>query len=332
MDPDENTESKRTDLSVITKKVPIAPSTTTIKEIVNLLNTEKPDQFDSVNYIYIVNRDNVLRGVVSIKEVFRNSGEARLGDIMKTDLVVAREHSPQEKAALLAIKNNIKAVPIIDKNKKFLGVITSDAILNILHRESVEDLLYTAGVGKIKNFESGLVTASIADHLKSRLPWLIVGLFGGIFAATIVTGFDDLIQKMVLLAAFLPAVVYIGDAVGAQTQMIAIRSLAIDKDFAISKFIKRELLISVLIGLVIGVSAGAISQIFWGNPVLALIVTVSFIFTIITSSAIAVALPLVFEKYKVDPAIGSGPVATVIRDILNIVIYFLIALLFLGSR
>ncbi|MBI2621673.1 MAG: magnesium transporter [Candidatus Levybacteria bacterium] len=331
MDNDRSAVGKKMANLVATSKVPTVSSTTTVGEAEKLLSTEKIDQYDSVNYIYILNEKNNLRGIVSIKEIFRNASDTRLSGIMTTDLITVRGHSPQEKAALLAVKNNIKAVPVIDKDGKFLGVITSDTILNILHEENVEDMLYTAGIGRLNNPEIKLIDASVSDHIKVRLPWLIVGLIGGIFAAIIVSGFDSLIRQMILLTAFLPAVVYIGDAVGVQSQTIIIRSLVLDKNLSFMKYMWRELAISILIGVIIGAAAGVISQIFWGNLTLALIISVSFILTIILSSIVGIILPLVFDRFKVDPAIGSGPLATVIRDILSIVVYFTVASFFLRN-
>jgi len=321
---------KRLALNALTDKVPTASLSTTVRDIEKLLDTEKKDQFETINYIYVLSDNRTLKGVVSIKEIFRNSRETEVSKIMTTDLVTVRSHSSQERAAMLAIKHNIKAIPVVDRDDRFLGVIPSDTILDILHREHIEDVLYEAGIGKFNNPITELINASAFDHLKRRLPWLIVGLLGGILAASIVSGFNTLIEELVLLAAFLPAIVYIGDAVGAQSQTILIRSLAIDKTMSIKKYISRELIVGSTIGVIIGVFAGIISKVFWGDFTLALIVATSLFLTVLISSVIAIILPLLFQKASIDPAIGSGPIATVLRDILSIVIYFTIASFFLG--
>lgn len=314
----------------MSSRVPALLPHSTVEEAKELLNTEKPDQYDSINYIYVVDEKNILQGVISIKELLRNKNKTVLSNIMKSNLITLSEHSHQKRAALLAVKNKLKAVPVIDKEGKLLGVITSDSILSILHKVHAEGLLYSTGIGNLRVDESGLISASVAEHLKARLPWLLVGLVGGIFAASIVSGFDVLIEKMILLAAFLPAVVYIGDAVGTQSQMILVTSMAIDKKLIINRYLWRELAISSSIGLIIGISAGIISQIFWGNLTLSYIVITSFLFTIIISALIGVILPLGFKKLKMDPSVGSGPIATVMCDILNILVYFTVATLFLG--
>ncbi len=316
-------------IHALTSQVPTATQNTTVQEIENILNTETVDEYDSINYIYILDNSHKLVGVISVKEIFRQPKSTILSTIMKTDLVTMSAHSHQEKAAILAIKHNIKAVPIVDKDSKFLGVITSDVILSILHSANLEDQLHQTGLRVFAGTQGNLTSSTIWTNLIIRIPWLLVGLVGGILAASIVSGFDQVIEELVMLAAFLPAIVYIGDAVGAQTQMIIIRSLAIDKHFPISRYLSREFVISSLIGLTLGGLTSLIAQLFWGDPKLSLIAGVSFIITIVVSSMVAVLLPLLFNKLKIDPAIGSGPLATVIRDILSILVYFLTASLIL---
>jgi len=312
-------------MRVMTKNVPVFPLSTTVGEVTRVLSDEKTDNFDSINYIYVADDKNRLRGVVSVKEILQSPEQSKVSQIMKTELVTVREHSPQEKAALLAIKNNIKAIPVVDKDNVFLGIIPSDVIMSILHRENVEDMLYSSGISTPESYLTNINTSTIKDQLRIRLPWLIIGLVGGIFAASIITSYDDLIQEFVLLAAFLPAVVYIGDAVGAQTQMIVIRSFAQDKPISFTQYLVKELRISSVLGVVLGGISGVISQLFWKSTSLSAVVAISFALTSIVASSIAVTLPFLFNKFNVDPAIGSGPIATVVRDMLSIIVYFTVA-------
>lgn len=309
----------------LTPKVPTVAQHTTVQQIERLLSAETENEFDSINYIYIVDQKAKLKGVVSVKEIFRHPKSTVISSIMNTDLVKISAHSHQEKAAILAIRHNIKAVPVIDRDDRFLGAITSDVILNILHSANLEDQLHYTGLRLLHPSPANFSDSSLWTQIKIRVPWLVFGLLGGILAASIVSGFDQVIEELVLLAAFLPAVVYIGDAVGAQTQMIIVRSLALDKNLSLSRYLSRELLISSLIGIILGSLTSLIALLFWDNSDLSLIAGVSFLLTIISSSMIAVLLPLIFNKLRIDPAIGSGPLATVIRDILSIMVYFLVA-------
>lgn len=315
---------------VVTNKVPTCSSRTTVGDVIKLLNTEKPDQFVSINYIYVLDSENKLKGTVSVENIFRNDHSEILENLMNTNLITVREHSHQEKAALLAIKNDLKAIPVTDKNDKFIGVITSETILNILHREHVEDLLHYAGLGKYKNFGHDFISVPVHTQIKARLPWLIIGLVGGIFAASIVSRFDVLLEELVLLAAFMPAVIYIADAVGTQSETLIVRNLSLNEKLNIRKYIQKELVITGSLGLIIGILAGILSQIFWQNFTLALIVSVSFLLASIASAICGVMLPIILEKLKIDPAVGSGPIATVISDLLSIIVYFSVASFFLA--
>jgi magnesium transporter len=314
---------------VATKKVPVCSPHDLVGDVIKKLTVEKPGEYDWINYIYVLNSEKKLKGTLTIEKIYRSDHKQKVSEIMNTNLVSVRAHSPQERAALLAIEHDLRAIPVTDKDDNFLGIITSEAILNILHKEHVEDILHLSGLGRYRNFDKDYYSLPIVKQILARLPWLVIGLIGGIIAASIVSGFNKYIEELVLLAAFLPAVVYIGDATGSQTQTLMVRNLGLNLKQPFIKYLEKELLISVLIGLFIGALAGLVSQIFWNNFTLALIIFVSFLLTIMVSAVVGVVLPFLFQKFKIDPAIGSGPIATVIRDLLSILVYFSVAMLFL---
>ncbi len=126
---------------------------------------------------------------------------------MKKDIVVAHPTTHQEKVAILALKHNIKAIPVVDKENHLLGVVPSDIILDILHNENVEDALLTAGVDRFKDPARSIIEASAFLHFKKRFPWLILGLIGGMIAAFVVSGFEESLNVQIILAAFIPAIV-----------------------------------------------------------------------------------------------------------------------------
>ena len=206
-----------------------------------------------------------------------------------------------------------------------LGVIPSDVILNILHNENIEDVLRFAGVNKLKDPAVSIIKASAAIHFRKRLPWLILGLFGGIVAALVIGFFEEALRVHLALAAFIPAVVYMADAVGSQTQIIFVRSLALNHKLNLKKYIWREARVNLFLALVLGVIISIVSLLWWKSSLLGIILGVSIFLTILTAMAVAIFLPWLFSKFKYDPAIASGPFATVIRDILSLLIYFGIA-------
>lgn len=306
------------------KMFPTAKPDDTVGEIEKLL-VQDAKKFETINYIYITDNEGHLVGVVSLKEIFRAKKNLALGDLMETKLVTADFGVKQEEVAYLAIKHNLKAIPVTDKGGHLIGVVPSDIILQILHEEHSEDLLRSAGVVISKDPAKSIISASPLSYFNKRIPWLILGLGGGVAVASILGAFEDAIREMLTLAAFIPAIVYMSDAVGSQTQTIFIRSLAIDPTMGIKKYLIREMTAGVAIALFLSLLIAAISFIWWEPAILAIILGISFFITIVVAIVVGLLLPWVFIRTKIDPAIATGPFATVMRDILGITIYFTVA-------
>jgi magnesium transporter len=294
----------------------------TISDIRKLISK---NNFDFIDYIYVINDKNILVGTLSIKKILKENKNIQLKKIMNKNLISVRPHTDQEKVAMLALKNNLKAVPVIDKENKLMGVISSHVLLNILHNEGIEDVLRSAGIRKFKDPAKDIIHASAYTHFKKRLPWLIIGLIGGIMAAIIVGLFENILNIYILLAIFVPAVVYMADAVGSQAQTIFIRSMALDKELSYWHYAFRELKINFFLGICLGLIFYIIVLIGWGENFFAIIISISILATVILSMAISILLPIIFSKMNFDPAITTGPFATAVRDLTSLLIYFIIA-------
>lgn len=301
----------------------------TLGDVMKLLQ-EKMGQFETINYIYVIDAANKLLGVFSIKEVFKNPGETKISDISTKNVITAHQHMRAEKIALLALKNNLKAIPVVDKENHLLGVVPSDTILETLHNKNVESALLSAGIHKFKDPAKSIIHASALLHFKKRAPWLILGLLGGTVAAFVVNSFEEALQIHLILAAFIPAVVYMADAVGTQTETIFIRSLSLEHKLNFKKYIFREIKVGFLLALVLGIIMSLVTLLWYPSALISLIIGVSFFFAILMAVALAIAIPSLFLKLKLDPALPSGPFATVITDISSLLIYFLIATIFLN--
>ena len=288
---------------------------------------EKAKEFDTLNYIYVVDREKRLLGVFSLKEVFRKSEETKVKDLMVEKIIKTNPHLDQEGVAILALKHNLKSIPVVNKDDKFLGVVPSDTILEILHSEHTEDILRTAGVHNGVYFPSRVLKVPVGILAKTRIPWLIVGLLGGIFAAQIATFFETPLRAHFALVAFIPLIVYMADAVGTQTQTLIARNLALDLEFCFKKYFIKEIKVSILIALVLGVFLSVFSLFWYKLPYLGLILGLSLFFTVISAMFIGSLIPYFLQKFKHDPAIGSGPFATIVTDICSLVIYFSVATL-----
>jgi magnesium transporter len=305
----------------MTTCVPTISPESTIKTLEEKLHKHMVD-YETINYTYVVDQHNHLIGIVSIKEIFRQPKSKKIEAIMKDSVVSVRAHTDQERVSYLAMKNNLKAMPVVDKDNHFLGIVPADIIQSILYSEAEEDLMKSAG---ITPFGSEGIKAGTWIHIKKRLPWLVLGLIGGMVAAFVIGRFEHALEQEILLAAFIPAIVYMADAVGSQSQTIFIRSMALDRKINILSYFFHELKVSIAMSVILGILVSLIACFWQGSFVIGVILALSMFITIIVASVIAIIMPWLFERLKYDPAVASGPFATIIRDLLSIIIYFLIA-------
>ncbi len=312
---------------LLTSAVPIINKETTIAEAEQLLRSQVGN-FETINYLYVVSKIGELIGVLSIKELFRLPREGKVGKYMTTNIVTARSHTRQERVAQLALQHNLKAIPILSKEKILIGVVPSDKILTILNQEHTEDVLRFAGVrGKIEAEDAAdiVLANSPISHIRARLPWLIFGLFGGIVAAIIVHFFEVTLAEQLVLAAFIPAIVYMADAVGSQTEMIFIRALALDHKLKIAAYLKREFLVNLTLGIILALLTFSLSMFWLNSLIISLILSISIFITIGLTIVVGIIMPWAMYSRGYDPAVASGPLATVLRDIGSLFIYLVVA-------
>lgn len=309
-------------------KVPIFAPDTRAREVVAHL-TDKKHGFESVLYIYAV-ENKCLIGILSIKELLQAHADAKISDIMISKLVVVHAGATLERAAIVAIQNGIKAVPVVDHSGAFLGVIGADTILHTLHREHTEDLLRIGGIEIVEQKHILKMLSDKVTHLlRIRTPWLVLGMLGG-FIATLVAGFfEQAIAKEAALVFFIPVIVYMSDAVGTQTQTLFIRALAVRK-ISLLRYLAKEIVVDIVLGLMLGLLIAGFG-LFWqrGSAVVPLIVGLSMAINVVIAGVVAIIISWLLKVLKRDPAIGAGPFATVVQDILSLVVYFVVASLML---
>jgi len=309
----------------MTEGVPTLPPTAAVGDIETMLK-EHPEAFQTINYVYVIGKEGDLEGTVSIGELFRQPKTTTLSRIMTRELITARPHTDREHVARLALKHNLKAIPIVDKDNHFLGVVPSDTILDILRTESLEDTLKAAGIHSPPEEHDAILASKTGVNVRRRLPWLFAGLLGGFGAASLVRAFEEALSTDLLLTAFIPTIVYMADAVGTQVQTVLIRALAVEHEgFPLKRYFRREAAVNLVLSVLLGGVAGLIGMLFFDAPNLGLILGFSLFATILAASAVAATLPFLFLRFNIDPAIASGPLATIIRDLMSLLIYFLIA-------
>jgi magnesium transporter len=305
--------------------VKIGQSISDIQE--KLLKTAK--NFKTLDYVYVIDEENVLKGVASIKEILQSPKNLKIEKVMKRKLVVAHSLMHQETVVQLALTNNIKAVPVVDKDNHLLGIVPYDTILQIFHEEVHEDIFKSAGIHRP---ERGLnvIKASTSKMLKVRLPWIIVGLVGGIIAASIVGNFENVLSTYLVLAMFMPVLVYMSDAIGTQSETLIVRSMALDPKFSIKTYLSKEFKVAIYLASVCAIFLAVTAMLGWGVYLLGIVIGLSMFLSIIVAVLVATFLPLMLRKLKLDPAVATGPFATVITDILTLAIYFGVASVLIG--
>ena len=313
--------------ALMTDKVPIAFLTSTILEVEKYLKRKK-DKLESINYIYTIDKSGILKGAVSIKEVFRQGKHRKLKEFIEGKPIIVSPYTGGERVANLALKNNIKSVPVVNKGGEFLGVVLSDTILEIAYRESQEDLSLLAGI-EDPELSKGSEKISIFSSLKNRLPWLIIGLFGGFLMSRTITSFESTLAENLILASFIPLVVYIGAAVQTQIGYFIVRDLAFNPKLNFLFYAFRQFKVVLLIGFSLSILVFLSTFIFYTDLIVAWVLAFAIFLATLSSIITGVLIPFVFHRLKFDPASASGPIATIIQDLTSILIYLLVAKSFL---
>lgn len=301
---------------------------TTCKEALATIKAREREWPDT-EQIFVIDEGKKLIGSVNFKTLIASDWHTHLSSIMRRDFISVTDHAHQKTIARLAIKTGLANVPVTDADGRYLGIVDSTQILRILHEQHVDDLMRFSGVlGSEKLYN--LFKTTISDSIRIRIPWLIIGLIGGIFISRIIEQFSGKLEQELSLAAFIPLIVYISDAAGTQTQTLYVRAASLEQ-IRFKRYVIEELKIGLSIGFVVAILAVLIISSFYGiSSRLPYIVGVSMFLGITTSGVVATTISWLIDRSGKDPALGSGPFATVIQDFLSVLIYFITATLLLG--
>jgi magnesium transporter len=265
-----------------------------------------------------------FRGIVSIEDLLAAPDAATVADIMDADPPTIAPGVDQEVAAWRAVRKGESALPVVDADGNFVGLIPPDRLLAVLLEEHEEDLSRLGGLLKSASAARASSEEPFQRSFWHRIPWLLLGLVGAMIAADLVGAYETVLSRKVMIAFFIPGIVYLADAVGTQTETMIVRGLSIG--VPLRRMAAREIATGLAIGVVVGAAAGLLIWLRWGDPPTALSVMLALFAACGTATATAMVLPGAFSALGQDPAFASGPLATVIQDLLSIVIYFAIAM------
>lgn len=300
---------------------------------ISAANLEK----ETIYTIFITDEERVLEGAISLRDLLIAPGDAKLEDIMTLISLTVTTDTDQEEVARLVQKMDWLAVPIVDKENRLVGIVTIDDAMDILEDEATEDLLTQAGLltGKEANRSEALINGNLWTIWKVRLPFLFIAIIGGMLAALLMSGFEDVLEASFAVAFFIPLIMDLGGSVGTQSSTVFARGVALGH-ICMQRFIKhflKEVGVGISLGTVTGLIAGIIATVWQGGdaPLLGLAVGLSVVATSTVASLLGFLVPYVLVKRNIDPAAGASPIITTMKDITGLLVYFMFASIFLRN-
>ncbi len=304
-----------------TEFVAINKEMTTEEAIEVLRRTAR--QAETVYYVYVVNDQEQLVGVISLRELITAPPGARIKDVMRTNVISVNLHTDQEEVARVVKKYDFLVIPVVDDDGVLLGIVTVDDVLDVIEEEATEDFLSLANVHR----EGQYLEMNDIQRAVLRLPWLIALLFGALLAGSVIQFFEGTLESVVALAFFLPVMAGGPGNVATQTLAVVVRGLATGEVTSQQALLVmlREMRVGLIVGVVCG-SVLALIAFFWqGSSTLGVVVGLSLACSMILATALGSLLPLIINRIGVDPALASGPFITTLMDVTSMLIYFSVA-------
>ena len=290
-----------------------------------LKTLQDQQEAEMVFYLYITDEDDSLVGVASLRALATTPSNTLLKDIMEKRVHSVRPETDQEDVAQIVAQYNYLAVPVIDGDGRLLGIVTVDDVVDVIREEATEDFLQMAGAGKDRE----ILLKSSWENAKVRLPWLFASWIGGVMAAYIIGKYENMLESMIALAAFIPIIIGMGGNIGTQSSTIIVRGMAtgrieIGNEF---KVLLKELRVGLILGVLYGIMLGIFANFkFLGSdPILGAVVGLSICSSMLLATAVGTFTPLILRKLDIDPAVATGPFVTTSIDILGVLLYFMIA-------
>ena len=281
-------------------------------------------------YVYVVDEENKLKGVLSLRQLVQTKPDTPLKDLMTSHLYTVHTDMPQETVARAVARYNLLAIPVINSIGHLVGVVTIDDIVDVIREENTEDMLKMAGTGDLD-----ITSRSIFINTRARLPWLLASFAGGLLAVYVIGIFEAQLEQIAALAAFIPVIMGMGGNIGTQSSTIIVRSIAIG-EVSIKdtwRVLWREFSTGALLGTTYGVLLGGFTYLFpqfrefaWKLP---LVVALAIFVNMMIAATVGTIIPMFFKRVNIDPAVATGPFVTTAIDVIGILTYFLFANLFL---
>ena len=296
-----------------------------VGQAIDYLRNNKGNLPEDFYDIYLINQNKEVKGIVPLGRLMGSKREIELNSIINKELRLIDVNTDQEDVALLFNKYGLVSAPVINNQKKIIGSITVDDVVEVIEEEREEDILKLGGVDHTDLYESVISTT------KSRISWLIVNLMTAVVASIVIGLFEAAIEKVVALAILMPIVASMGANAGTQTLTVAVRAIAV-KELTTSnaiKIITKETLIGGINGIIFAIIISLISIYWFESLMLGFIIGLAMILNLLIAGFSGIAIPLVLDKLKIDPALASAVILTTITDVFGFLSFLGLATLFL---
>lgn len=284
---------------------------------------------ETLHYLYVVDRENHLLGVVPLRNLLMARPSATVDTIMSPDVVAVPVTADQEELAEFISRYDYFAIPVVDPDNRLLGVVTVDDALDVLEDEATEDIQRLGGSEPLAN---PYFAVSVLQVVRKRIVWLMLLFVASLFTSTVIRSFEGLLAAAVVLNAFIPLITGTGGNAGSQTVTTIIRAIAVE-DIRIGDVVRawrREVAVGIVLGLLLGLVGAIVGMIVGGQMRIGFVIGATLPLVVVWANTVATLVPIAAERLNIDPTVISAPMITTIVDATALLIYFLIARLILG--
>lgn len=284
---------------------------------------------ETVYIVYVIDSQRKLIGVTTVRELLLSSMDTKISDIMETNVITINTHQDKEEVARMFDKYDFIAMPVVDFENRMVGIITIDDALDVMSEENEEDFKIMAAMSPS---EDSYFKLSVWQHTKNRIVWLLVLMLSATLTGSIINHYEEAFASLPILVSFIPMIMDTGGNCGSQSSTMIIRGLATNeiKLGDVFKVWFKEVRISLLVGVMLATVNGIRIVIQYSDPLLALVIGITLLFTVVLSKSIGCLLPMAAKKLRMDPAIMASPLITTIVDTASILIYFNVAVVLFG--
>lgn len=301
----------------------------TVKEAIGHIKKTGVDK-ETINTCYVIGKNRTLEGVVSIRKLILSDDDQIIKDILNDDVISIKTTDDQENTAQLFKKYDLTAMPVVDNENRLVGIITVDDIVDIIEQENTEDLQKMAAM---QPSEEEYLKTGVFELAKHRITWLLILMLSATFTGNIIKRFEDVLQSVVVLTAFIPMLMDTGGNAGSQSSTLIIRGLALG-EISMSDALKvfwKELRVSMVVGLILAfVNFLRIFYLEGVGAMVSLTVCITLFMTVVLAKVVGGLLPIAAKSVKLDPAIMASPLITTIVDAFSLIIYFKMAHMLIG--